>query len=167
MVVKIFWDWAIYWAIPSLLFTNKAFTDLKLMKELFGSSNGLGRKLGKLNKVMQDFFLEWKPYDTELFSNQYIDPFDVSYLREFQQGIEVQHGSRLVEQIAKNMEQLEKVAAAIFRLVSSQVKGTSKDMPVDPYFISLEMDVAKHVNGILPDESITKDVDVMWFYNKK
>ncbi|MES2590664.1 MAG: NAD(P)/FAD-dependent oxidoreductase [Bacteroidota bacterium] len=168
MVMKIFWDWAVYWAIPSLMFTNKAFTDLKILKELFVPENGLGRKYGKLNKVMQDFFLEWRPYDTEIFTNHYIDPFDVAYLQDFQKGIEVQHGSNLVQQLTKNLETLEKVAATIFRLVSSHVKGTPSDMPVNPYDITLGTDdLSKHANGILPEESITKDIDVMWFYNKK
>lgn len=168
MVMKIFWDWAVYWAIPSLMFTNKAFTDLKILKELFVPEDGLGRKYGKLNKVMQDFFLEWKPYDTEIFSNHYIDPFDVAYLQAFQQGIEVQHGPKLVQQLKQNLETLEKVAATIFRLVNSHVKGTPSDMPVNPYAITLGTDnLSKHTNGILPEESITKDIDVMWFYNKK
>ncbi len=169
MVIKIFWDWAIYWSIPSLLFTNKAFTNLKVLKELFSSPDSLGKKFGRLNKTMQDLFLAWKPFETEIFSNHYIDPFDVAYLREFQQGIEVQHGEKIVAQIAMNMEKLEKIAAAIFRLVSTQVKGTPVDMRVDPYAISLSdgADLSQHINGLLPDESIAKDVDVMWFYNKK
>ncbi len=169
MVIKIFWDWAIYWSIPSLLFTNKAFTNLKVLKELFSSTDSLGKKFGRLNKTMQDLFLAWKPFETEIFSNHYIDPFDVTYLREFQQGIEVQHGEKIVAQIAMNMEKLEKIAAAIFRLVSTQVKGTPVDMRVDPYAISLSdgADLSQHINGLLPDESIAKDVDVMWFYNKK
>ena len=168
MVVKIFWDWAIYWSIPCLLFTNNAFTDLKFLRELFASANGLGSKFGRLNKVMQELFLAWLPYDTEVFSNRYIDPFDVGYLREFQRGIEVQHGPKLLEQISNNLAKLEKVAAAIFRLVSTHVKGTSPDMRVDPYSISLAADAGapeiKHANGLLPDTSIANDVAIMWFY---
>lgn len=170
MVVKIFWDWGIYWAIPCMLFANKAFTDLKLLKELFSSPDSLGRKFGRLNKVMQDFFLAWQPYDTELFSNRYIDPYDVEFLRQFQKEIEVQHEpKKLVEQVAKNMEILEKMAAAVFRLVSAQVKGTPADMKVDPYSISLDADAdeTKHANGIPPDPVIDKQVGIMWFYKKK
>lgn len=167
MVVKIFWDWAIYWSIPSLLFTNKSFTDLKLLKVLFGNPDSLGRKFGNLNKAVQDLFLEWRPYDTKIFSNHYIDPLDIDYLREFQQGIEVQHGSKIVEQMEKNMEKLEKIASEIFRLVSHKVKGTPLDMPVNPYSLSLDGDVTKHANGLLPDSAIAKDVETMWFYNKE
>jgi len=165
MVIKIFWDWAIYWAIPCVLFTNKAFTDLKIMKELFSSNDSLGKKFGRLNKTMQDFFLEWLSYDTEVVENKFIDPYDVEYLSKFQKEIITQRETKeLVEQISKNMEILEKVAAAIFRLVSTKVKGTPSDMKVDPYAISLEGDLSKHENGMLPDEAITDDVKKMWFY---
>lgn len=174
MVIKIFWDWATYWAVPTHLFANKAFTNLRVLKELFVSPESLGRKFGQLNKVMQDLFLEWLPYENKIFSNRYIDPFDLGYLRKFQQDIEVQEEpEQLVKQIAKNMNILEQVAVAIFRLVSAEVNGTSPDMKVNPYTISLgkkenampldtESDLA-----IEPDPAISKDVDVMWFYPKK
>ena len=165
MVMKIFWDWAIYWAIPCVMFTNKAFTDLKTMKELFSSKDSLGRKFGRLNKTMQDFFLEWLPYDKGIVENKFIDPYDVEYLSKFQKEIVMQHEpKKIVEQISINMEILEKVAAAIFRLVSTKVKGTPSDMKVDPYSISFEGDLSKHENGMLPDEAIANDVKKMWFY---
>ena len=33
MALKIYWDWAVYWAVPTLLFTNKGFTDVSVLKE--------------------------------------------------------------------------------------------------------------------------------------
>lgn len=173
MVIKIFWDWATYWSIPALLFTNRAFTDLKMLKDLFSSANGWGRKFGMLNKVMQDLFLEWQPYENEIFSQRYIDPFDLELLRGFQQGIDVQHEpGKLLSKIAGNMEILEKFAAEIFRHVSAQVKGTSMDIKVDPYKIVLDAEnklgsPAECENGLGVDPSIRKDVDTMWFYNKQ
>jgi flavin-dependent dehydrogenase len=173
MVVKIFWDWAGYWSVPALLFTNKAFTDIKMLKELFSTATGLGRKFGALNRRMQDLFLEWMPYDTEVFSDRYIDPFDLKILRDFQQGIDFQHDpAKLIEKIAKNLETLEKLAAEIFRHVSAQVKDTAMDIKVDPYTISLDpenkMDMSmEHDKGIGVDPEITKDVEAMWFYKKK
>lgn len=174
MVIKIFWDWATYWAVPTHLFANKGFTNLRVLKELFVSPDSLGRKFGRLNKVMQDLFLEWLPFENRIFSNRYIDPFDLGYLRKFQQDIEVQHEPReLIEQIAKNMNILEQVAVAIFRLVSAEVNGTSPDMKVNPYTINLgrnehpmELDTESEL-AIEPDPEITRDVDVMWFYPKK
>jgi hypothetical protein len=170
MLIKISWDWAVYWAIPCLLFTNKAFTDLKILKDLFAGNNSLGRKFGMLNKIMQDLFLAWQPYETEIFSDSYVDAFDARILKEFQKGMEVRHDSKqLIEQIAKNMEILEQTAATIFRFVSHQAKGTPLDMKVDPYSISLEpdADMSKHANGLSPDDEITKDIQQLWLYGKK
>ncbi|MEI9944633.1 MAG: lycopene cyclase family protein [Chitinophagaceae bacterium] len=173
MVIKIFWDWAIYWAVPSHLFANKAFTNLKVLKALFSAPGSPGRKFGQLHKIMQDLFLEWLPFENKIFSNRYIDPFDLAVLRKFQAEIEVQHGpEEIVAQIEKNIAILEQLAVAIFRLVSAEVNGTSPDIKVNPYTINLgkkENAIAldtESANAIAPDPSITKDVDVMWFYPK-
>jgi hypothetical protein len=171
MVVKIFWDWAVYWSVLALLFTNNAFTDLQLLKELFASEKGLGRKFTKLHIQMQNFFIQWKPYDTEVFSDRYIDPFDLDFLKKFQQGIDVQHGdnNKLLKQITENIVILEKVAAQIFRVVSSYAKGTPEKMSVNPYTIDLENNTTDTTSreAVLYDSEIAKDVDVMWFYKDK
>ncbi|MBK8609640.1 MAG: FAD-dependent monooxygenase [Chitinophagaceae bacterium] len=173
MVIKIFWDWATYWAVPAHLFANKAFVNMRILKDLFAAKDSLGRKFGQLNKIMQDLFLEWRPFENEIFSNRYIDPFDLQFLRTFQEGIEVQREpADLTEQIKTNMNKLEQLAVAIFRLVSAQVNGTSTDIKVNPYTINLgKNDEAMMLdteseNAIEPNESITKDVEVMWFYPK-
>jgi len=173
MVIKIFWDWAVYWAVPTHLFANKAFTNIRLLRDLFAAKNGLGRKFGQLHQIMQDLFLEWLPYENKTFSNRYIDPFDLKVLRKFQEDIEVQHEpAELIEQIAKNMNMLEQLAVAIFRLVSEQVNGTPPDIRVNPYTINLGkkegavMLDTESEDAIIPGEAIMKDVDVMWFYPK-
>jgi flavin-dependent dehydrogenase len=169
MVVKIFWDWAIYWSIPCHLFANKAFVNLKVLKELFTSAKAPGRKFAELNRVMQNFFLEWLPFENQVFEKRYIDPFDLAVLREFQQGIEVQRESEdLLDQVERNIAVLEQMAVAVFRLVSAEVKGTPLDMKVNPYTITLngEVDTTSDM-AIAPSESIMKDVEVMWFYPKK
>ena len=173
MVIKIFWDWATYWAVPAHLFANKAFTNLRVLKDLFVAQNSLGRKFGRLNKTMQDLFLEWLPLENKIFSDRYIDPFDLAVLRKFQEQIEVQHEpAALLESVAKNMNTLEQLAVAIFRLISTEVNGTAPDMKVNPYTINLgkkesavQLDTTS-VDAIEPDPSISKDVDVMWFYPK-
>ena len=173
MVIKIFWDWATYWAVPAHLFANKAFTNLRILKDLFVAPNSLGRKFGRLNKTMQDLFLEWLPFENKIFSNRYIDPFDLAVLRKFQEEIEVQHEPKeLLESIAKNMNILEQLAVAIFRLISTELNGTAPGIKVNPYTINLgkkegamELDT-QSADAIAPDPSILKDVDVMWFYPK-
>lgn len=173
MVIKIFWDWAVYWAVPSLLFANKAFTNIRVLRDLFAAKHGLGRKFGDLHKIMQDLFLEWLPYEHQTFSNRYIDPFDLKVLRKFQEEIEVQHEpAALIEQVAINMDLLEQLAVAIFRLVNAQVNGASPDIKVNPYTINLGkkegavMVDTESDQAIVPGEAILKDVDVMWFYPK-
>lgn len=61
-----------------------------------------------------------------MFSDRYIDPFDLEFLKKFQQGIDVQHGdnNKLLAQVTENIKILEKVAAQIFRVVSNYAKGT-------------------------------------------
>lgn len=169
MVMKIFWDWAVYWSIPCVLFVNSAFTDLKLLRDLFATQNGLGKKFAALHKRMQDFFLEWLPYENRIFENRYIDPFDLALLREFQSHITEQYKpDDLLQHIAINLGKLEQMAAAMFRLVSAQVKGTSPDMKVNPYTITLngEVDTTSE-NAITPSQEIQKDVETMWFYEKE
>jgi flavin-dependent dehydrogenase len=156
--------------VIKILFTNKGYTDLKVLRDLFVSENGIGTKFQALNKIMQDLFLQWLPHEHATFSDRYIDPFDLMYMREFQMGIEFQHGSskKLLDKITENMGQIENIAAEIFRHVSNQVKGTPLDMKVNPYTISLTEQVdttSDKAIGVNP--SIKKDVDVMWFYDKK
>ena len=172
MVIKIFWDWATYWSVPTLLFTNKALTNLSFLKEFFTSPKGWGKKFGELNRRMQDLFLDWAPYEKEIFSNRYIDPYDLAYLRYFQLDIETKYQPELLsERIAENMKILEQVAAAIFRLVSAQVKGTPPNMKVDPYKMSLLTNIPESEIELESDESIdpaiSRDVDLMWFYEKE
>ena len=174
MVIKIFWDWATYWSVPAHLFANKAFTNLRILKDLFAAQNSIGRKFGQLNKIMQDLFLEWLPFENRIFSNRYIDPFDLAVLRKFQAEIEIQRDPKeMIRQIEINMNILEQLAVAIFRLVSAEVNGTEPDIKVNPYTINLgkkegalELDMQSG-NSIIPDPSISHDVDVMWFYPKK
>ena len=171
MVLKIFWDWATYWAVPTLLFTNKAFTNLSLLKELFSNSRGLGRRFGAWNKSMQDLFLEWAPFETARFSERYIDPYDLGYMRDFQKDIDTSYEPEaLTKKIGANMRILEQVAADIFRLISAQVHGTPPNMKVDPYTMKLSaivpgMPVETEEKENI-DPQVKSDVDLMWFYPK-
>ncbi|MES2622312.1 MAG: FAD-dependent monooxygenase [Bacteroidota bacterium] len=169
MSTKILWDWAIYWAVPALLFTNNAFTDLRMLKNLFSGETSLGNKFRKLHEQMQKLFMDWQPYDTQIFENKFVDPIDLSYMLDFQTNITVQHGDKLLEKVGGNIAVLEKVAAEIFRRVSNHAKGTPLDMPVNPYTMDLENPMPEAVNGtnVERDEKIIRDVDVLWFYGEK
>lgn len=173
MVNKILWDWGLYWAVPCVLFTNNAFTDLRMLKQLFAAPDSLGQKFGKLHERMQQLFLDWLPYQNELFENRYIDPFDLNVMQQFQRNIDTAYGDKLLEQIGVNISLLEKIAAEVFRKVSAHVKGTPHDMPVNPYTMSLNGDyipepgMVDESYNVPPDEAIRKDVETMWFYPAK
>ena len=169
MSTKILWDWAIYWAVPALLFTNNAFTDLRMLKNLFTSENALGQKFRKLHEQMQKLFMDWQKYDTEIFERKFVDPIDLSYMLDFQTNITKQHGDKLLDKVGENIAILEKVAAEIFRRVSNHGKGTSLDMAVNPYTMSLENPLpdSNEALNIPRDEKIIKDVDVLWFYGER
>jgi flavin-dependent dehydrogenase len=169
MVMKIFWDWAIYWSVPCLMFTNNGFTDIKLLRGMFVGENAPGVLFQKLNKAVQDLFLEWLPYEQAVFENKYIDPLDLNYLRSFQQGIEMQYNKEeLFAKLKTNISILEKIAAEMFRRISNQAKGTDLNMAVNPYTISLSKEVEQSgSSALLPDDAIRNDIATMWFYDKE
>ena len=42
MLLKIYWDWLVYWSVPTLIFTNNGFTNITILKELFASQKKVG-----------------------------------------------------------------------------------------------------------------------------
>ena len=173
MVLKIFWDWAIYWSVTCLIFTNKGFVNLSVLKKLFATPTALGSKFGFLSTRIQQLFLEFQQYDTEIFTNRYTDPFDLPMMRAWQKELEVQHEPKeLIETVAKNMKMLESFAATMYRLMSNHAFGTPLDMKVDPYTICLEAGKGLTAdtigdNCIERDEEMEKQISMIWFYNKK
>jgi hypothetical protein len=114
---------------------------------------------------MQKLFLEWSKYDTESFSDSYIDPFDIGYLREFHKGIDEQHSpGELIQKVKENVVVLEEIATEVFRLMSNKVYGTPMNMKVDPYAMSLETKPEEVETGVLANNDIKEQVQVMWFY---
>ena len=168
MILKIFWDWAIYWGVPTLLFTNDGFTKLMVLKNLFASENGGGQKFGRLSIQVQTLLLEWSKYDTEQFEDRYIDPFDIAYLRDLHIGLDERYSPReLVAKVNENVVLLEEIASELFRLMSNQIYGTPMDMKVDPYAMSLKTIPMEVENGIIAREQVKEGLSVMWYYPVK
>ena len=65
MLMKIVWDWASYWGIPTLIFMNKGYSNVAFLKQYSSSSNSIGRRFSKLNEQMQRLFTEWSQQDME------------------------------------------------------------------------------------------------------
>ena len=164
MVLKIFWDWATYWGVPTLLFTNDGYTNIGVLRRLFSSEDSVGQKFGRLNAKMQSLFLEWEKFDTGVFTDRYIDPFDVEYLKTLHKGIDERHNPKeLIEQVEKNVLLLEKIAKEIFRLMSKKIYGTNENIEVNPYKMSLAF-CPKNIADKNVSKKIKNDVKTMWFY---
>lgn len=163
MVLKIFWDWAIYWAVPTLLFTNEGYTNINVLRDLFAAEGCAGQRFGLLNTQVQRVLKEWSEFDNDPFEDRYIDPFDIPYLQEFHKGIDERYNTRgLIAKVHENITTLENIATEIFRLMSHQVHGTGFDLAVDPYTMSLKVPPAtakSEANDVLGEQ-----VRIMWFY---
>ena len=168
MVSKIFWDWGAYWSVNTLLFVNKGITDIDLMRAVVTGPTSFIQRYGELSAQMQRLFKAWGPYDTADHTDKYADPFDLPYLRKFQEDIvEKQYPKdELAAKLFENLEKLEKVAAEIFRLVSNQVHGTRMDIAVDPYTMSITGEKRESVNSKLleRDADIANQMKPMWLY---
>ncbi|MBL4585803.1 MAG: tryptophan 7-halogenase, partial [Flavobacteriales bacterium] len=139
MVAKIFWDWGAYWSINTLLFTNNGLTDIDLLRKVTAGPTSLLQKYGELSTQMQQLFKDWKPYDTADISERYTDPFELDFLKKFQEDIVEKQFNReeLLAKFDENMIILEHIASEMFRLVSNLAHGTKMEIDVDPYTMSL------------------------------
>ena len=168
MVAKIFWDWGAYWSINTLLFTNDGLTDLDLLKQLTAGPKSILQKYGELSTQMQKLFFDWGPHDNADLKDRYTDPFDLDFLKQFQEDIVEMEFDRetLIKKFEDNMLILEKVAAETFRLVSNQVHGTSMEIAVDPYTMSLtgEKKESPNSKGVIRDRHIADEMRHMWLY---
>lgn len=168
MVAKIFWDWGAYWGINTLLYVNKGLTDLDLMKTVVTGPTSFLQRYGELSAQMQRLFKDWGPYDTADISERYTDPFDLDFLKRFQEDIVEKQFPKdeLAKKLFANLETLEKVAAETFRLASNQAHGTPMDMVVDPYTMNLagEKPLSQNSRPLERDAHIADQMRNMWIY---
>ena len=166
MVLKIYWDWLVYWAVPTLLFTNEGFTNISILKELFSSKDKIGQKFGELNLKMQGLFVDWSKHETETFADKYIDLFDSELIANFHKGIDERYETKeLIEKIHENVNTLEDIASEIFRLMSTKVHGSSEALKVDPYNMDIKAEPKDVADGNELNIDIREDVKVMWLYS--
>ena len=174
ITVKISWDFAVYWGIPSLIFTNGGFVNLKVLKSLFTTQNSFGERFANLNKQVQDFYLDWGRIENILITDTYIDPMDVPFLADFQKGLEYIHESdeKLIIKLEENLVILEKMAAEIFRVISARLKNTPDDLSVDPYTMSLKLskeeliEFGKAETAQPPDKYMANAISALWLNEK-
>lgn len=168
MVAKIFWDWGAYWSINTLIFMNDGLTNIDLMKELTNGPKAFFQRYGELSCRMQKLFYDWGPHDTADIIERYTDPFDLDFLKKFQEDIVEKQISieELRTKLFENLELLEVIAGETFRLVSNQVHGTSMEIDVDPYTMSLTGEALESPNSksVGRDAHVTQELKHMWLY---
>ena len=173
MILKILWDFSTYWAIPVLLFVNKGFTNVQLIRNLSSSSDGVLRRYGPLNASLQNLLVEWVDDDNVKFENEYVDPLSVDFLKQFHLGIEKRSSDNesLEATLLSNLELLEKALCEIFRKVYVQKNGACDFEYIDPYHLSL--DPNKYVPATAEtkyawpkDEMISRELDKVWYYKE-
>jgi flavin-dependent dehydrogenase len=169
MLMKIIWDWATYWAIPNVLFSNKGYINLDVMK-LYSSPNGIGQRFAALNQNMQQLFLFWGQHYKETISDHQLNVFDVGCLKQLQSEIGHQYEpDELISKIESNLDLLQLISAEIFRKVSNQMHDTPINMNVDPYEMKIHdgntelLKKSKSGGALMVDESIRMDIERMWF----
>ena len=174
MLMKIVWDWASYWAIPNVLFMNKGYTDIAVLKQYSSSTMSIGRRFAKLNERMQAMFKTWGQYNNTPCADHQLNVFDLNCLRTFQRELGNQYNSgELMQKVAANLMILEQISAEIFRLVSNQINDTPDDMNVDPYTVLLSdgsVELLKKSSSPLAlpvVETIRIDIAKMWLNDIK
>ena len=174
MLMKIVWDWASYWAIPNVLFINKGYTDIEILKQYSSSNAGIGRRFAKLNERMQELFQAWGQYDIKPCSDHQLNLFDLDCLRNFQMELGQQYKpDELMTKVESNLKILGQISAEIFRLASAEIHQTPDDMNVDPYNMTLDdgkdelLKKSKSQNAFPVVEPIRVDIAKMWLKNIK
>ena len=168
MTAKIYWDWGAYWGMNTLLFTNNGLTDLDLLRKVTAGPTSTLNKYGELSRQMQQLFNDFGRYDSGNFDSVYLDPFDLQLLKRLQEDIvEKQFGAEeLHRKFDQNIALLERFAAETYRLMSHHAHGTSIDMDVDPYTMSLRGKSLTSPNSkwLTRDEAMAKEIRSLWLY---
>jgi flavin-dependent dehydrogenase len=173
VLTKILWDWGVYWAIPTLLFTNRGYIKLEILRALFTTRDSLGIRLGKLNGQLQQFFRAWAKYGNEPFVKESLDFFDIPFLKKLHLDLELQLSEEdLIAKCEENLGVLEQMAAEIYRKVAAMHKGTPENMKINPYKFSLEstkealLEQASQKGAIDTASNISNDLELIWLKEK-
>lgn len=170
MAVKLTWDFALYWAIPCVLFTNQGLTNMKVLKALFTVKNSFGNRFSELNRNVQQFYLDWGRRENKEISDVFIDPLSVSFMATLQKNLSVIDDSEeaLIQRLESNLTLLEETAAEMFRVISHRLNNTPKDMQVNPYTMSLNqtetdlLDHSKAEGALAQNEAIAEALTPIW-----
>lgn len=167
MIIKIMWDWTIYWSFPSLIFINKGYTNIDTLKHLFTQKDSLFPKVAAIGLNMQNFFLEWLEFD-KVKRTDYIDFMDMSFIEELQKDLmKTFNQEELKQKVDDNLKMVEQLATYIFKRVTKEAFGIDVEN-IDPYTYTLNGGkdaILKHSSDTekleIP-EYISSDMEKIW-----
>lgn len=166
MLCKIGWDFAFYWSIPCVLFTNKVLTNMEALKAIFIEKGGLGERFRLLNANLQQFYVDWGKLEEKAQAKRYFDPLGVSVLRNFQEEmVEISPNlESLLERLNTNVEIMEKFACALFRKVQKEYLNVEETAVLNPYTMRLGGEAAPGTVDVLhgPDPLMEEEVLKFW-----
>lgn len=171
MVVKILWDWTLYWGFPCLLFTNKAFTNTNLLRTLFVKRGAVSQDVKNLNERMQQFFADWATCEEEPkpYVNQFIDFMHIPFIKRIHLGLEKKHTEEsLLQQCQENVRVLEQMAVHIYQTVYSQYDTLYQPSNINPYQFGLLLskgvleEQAQSPRALAGDPSIAREMKAFW-----
>jgi flavin-dependent dehydrogenase len=134
MVVKIVWDFAIYWGFLTLQFLGGRLCDLDLQSQ----AGQVLQRVNHLNARVQALFREWDSLECAEYEQRFVDVLAVDIMRRFHyELLDDLSGDAMLARFAANLRLVESLAAAIFheaaRLLPDPPAGA-----VNPYAISLD-----------------------------
>ena len=170
MIFKVFWDWTVYWGIPSIAFINKGYTDLNTLKTLFAKAESPIPKFAIISKNVQNFFLDWLPYDDIKISYKYVDLIEMDFINKLHFDLDKRMTQdELCAQIEENLILMEQVAAYIFKIVTKQIFNLDEELNLNPYTFNLKkgkealIEESQEIEDIFIPENIKNDIQKVWF----
>lgn len=128
MPLKIFWDYAVYWAHSAFLFIHKRLWDLSIFIHLRSAL----QKVAGLNKDMQLFFNENHEKVNKKLSQSFLDQAKVRFMYDLNNGLLGElSNDEFVDQYMKNVAKLEAFADEIRSLIHQAVESSDQDAEED------------------------------------
>lgn len=165
MVVKVAWDFAIYWAFIGMVFFHRKYCDLEFM----ASMADIADRFARLSSRVQQFFREWSRLGKGTWSPTYVDGLSVSFLYQLNCDLTTPFSDdELRAKIRNNLRFCENLAAAMFKRVAQLMPGGLPKGSVNPYAITLDRE-RWETDGVfetaeqreIPAE-ILADLDKLW-----
>lgn len=133
MPLKIFWDYAVYWAHSAFLFIHKRLWDLSIFIHLRGALT----KVADLNREMQHFFNDMHHQVNQPLMESFVDQAEVSLMYDLNKGlVDPIDRDVFIERYFENVRQLELFAEEIKqRLLAAAASEKENAVPEVPLYL--------------------------------